>query len=210
MHSPSLFLLKLKTQSHLWTIWFLIYYSPPLHWWALSCSCQGNNLAPVYLRYVNMLFLFWALAWAIGFPEIKHWGVFNILFLIRPGNTPYLYSLSSSFCCSSEHFTTLAKFRLISCFFCPLHIIPRVIHCSLPGHVPVKNMVRNPLMWGQRAPGFPQESQGSLQSSWSVPKGQDRRFGKILPRLGSVTHRMSRGTPQCQGHRSSREPQDGE
>lgn len=63
-----------------------------------------------------MLFLFWAPAQSIVFPEIKHQGVFNIIFFIRPGNTPYLYSLSSSFCCSSEHFMTLAKFKLISYF----------------------------------------------------------------------------------------------
>lgn len=194
MYSPSFFLLKLKTQSHLWTIWFLIYYSPSLHWWALWFFCQGNNLAPVYLRYVNTLFLFWALACSIVFPEIKHQGVFNIIFFIRPGNTPYLYSLSSSFCCSSEHFTTLAKFRLISYFSVLSTWFPGwfsgacldIIPCEEPGEEPTH--VRP-----ESTQDSLEEEQESLQSSWSVPTGQDTRFGRTLPCVGSLTHKMSSG-----------------
>lgn len=116
MYSPSSLSLKLKMQSHLWTICFLIYYFPPLHWWVFSFFCQANSLAPVYLRYVNMLFLFWALSQPIVFSEIKHQGFLNVIFFVSPGNVLYLYILSSSFCCSSVHFMTLAKFRIASYF----------------------------------------------------------------------------------------------
>lgn len=191
-------------QSHLWTIWFLIYYSPPLHWWALSFFCQGNNLAPVYLRYVNMLFLFWALTRSIVFPEIKHRGVFNIIFFIRQGNTSYLYSLSSFFCCSSEHFMTLAKFRLISYFSILSTSFPGwftgacldVFLCEEPAEEPTH--VRP-----ESLQDSPKGAQESLQSSWCVPTGQDTRLGKILPCAGSLTHKTSSseqwGRSRCHG-----------
>jgi len=78
--------------------------------------CQANSLAPVYLRYVNTLFLFWALTRPIVFSAIKHQRFFNIIFFISPRNILYHYILSSSFCYFSVRFMTPAKCRIRSFF----------------------------------------------------------------------------------------------
>lgn len=78
--------------------------------------CQANSLAPVYLRYVNTLFLFWALTRPIVFSAIKHQRFFNIIFFISPRNILYHYILSSSFCYFSVCFMTPAKRRIRSFF----------------------------------------------------------------------------------------------
>lgn len=81
--------------------------------------CQANGLAPVYLRRVNILFLFWALIQPIVLPEIKHLGFFNIIFFISPGSIFYLYSLSTFLCCFISYIIIFAIFRKIP-YFCHL------------------------------------------------------------------------------------------
>lgn len=98
---------------------------------------------------------------------------FNIIFFISPGNILYHYSLSSSFCSSSEHFMPHAKFRLISYFSVLTRSFPRwmVGPCLGMSLYPVKNI----LTWGQRPARIPQRRQRNpRRAPCTSPRGRTR------------------------------------
>lgn len=187
---PSFLSLKLKMQSHLWTIWFLIYSFPPLHWWALSFFCQANSLAPVCLSYVNTLFLFGHSLRLLYLLKLNTRDCLNFIFFISPGNILYLYSCSSSFCCSREHLMTLAKYRLISYFSVLCRSFPwwMVRACLGMFLCPVRNL----LTWGQTPP------KGSRGIPAVLPRDRSPRWAQWSAWPPPVVHFCS--TPLSMGN----------